>query len=422
MDNRYENVNVGNEMIPTIAAINNYSQQDFEILQQIYNHAKKRTFSSIPRIEGDNDKYYYEILRLDDPLAMAIGKLTNCCQRLNEPGRQCMEHSMVDKNGRLFVIRNRNNPDIIIAQSWVWRNKDVLCFDNIEVPNQQMWDHGIPKGLEDAGIRNEFTDEILSIYQQAAKKIVVEDEKKYKDLLELGKISQEQYEGLRIGKVTTGLGYSNIKGSFVLLTKDKEIARPLPFTPPVDIGGRYYTDDSSTQYILEEREDRKAYDGETLQVYNDSFIEYNDSNFNEKSLLSLEKLEIVTKDDLRYLETFVEDYADREHLVTEIAKNYGLNPETTKIVMNPNFAVIYSIDGNRLKVGDLLFNLKVDNEMQQMDIEEQVVMQIRLAFEQISQGKEIDISSLDDKQKEIYAKAASLTDEIDMGRGVGHAR
>ena len=166
----------------------------------------------------------------------------------------------------------------------------------------------------------------------------------------------------------------------------------------------------------------KEFDGDTLPVHSDAFVEYSDSNFTEKSLLSLEKLEIVTKEDPRNLDTSVSDYADSEHLVTEIARNYGLNPETARIIMNPNFAIIYDVNGDKLRVGDLLFNTRVDNEQQQMDIENQVVMQMRLALEQIASDKEIDVSSLDEKQKEMYAKITGLTDEMDIERGVGHAR
>ena len=90
--------------------------------------------------------------------------------------------------------------------------------------------------------------------------------------------------------------------------------------------------------------------------------------------------------------------------------------------MNPNFAIIYDVNGDKLRVGDLLFNTHVDNEMQQMDIENQVVMQIRLALEQIASDKEIDVSALDEKQKEMYAKVTGLTYEMDIERGVGHAR
>lgn len=426
-NNKYENVNTGNERVTQVAGLQNYSQQDFEILQQIYNYGKQRTFSSIPRISSDKSvnlpsgTYHYEILRLDDPRAMSIGFESDCCQRLGEPAEVCMEHSMVDKNGRVFIITNTAGE--IVAQSWVWRNKDVLCFDNIEVPDQKMWDNGILRGQEDSGIRNQFTDDILAIYKMVAHELIEVDEKVYKELLDSNKITQEQYEGLRLGKITAGLGYSNIKGSLKTLPIDKTIlSRPLPFEEPVKLSRGLYTSDSTTQYILEERDDRREFDGDTLPVHSDTFVEYSDSNFTEKSLLSLEKLEIVTKEDPRNLDTSISDYADSEHLVTEIARNYGLNPETARIIMNPNFAIIYDVNGDRLRVGDLLFNTKVDNEQQQMDIESQVVMQMRLALEQIASDKEIDVSALDEKQKEMYAKITGLTDEMDIERGVGHAR
>ena len=90
--------------------------------------------------------------------------------------------------------------------------------------------------------------------------------------------------------------------------------------------------------------------------------------------------------------------------------------------MHPNFAIIYDKNNDRIKIADLLFNTKVDNEDQQMDIENKVVMQIRLALDQLSYGEYIDISNLNEKQKEMYAKAMELTDELDIERGVSHAR
>ena len=417
--NKFTSVNVGNERVAEISAIAGYSQADFNTLQQIYNYGKQRTFSSIPRIEKTSDKYSYEMLRLDDPLAMAIGTLTDCCQELNNCAEVCMEHSMVDKNGRVFVIKDEQGN--IVAQSWVWRNKDVLCFDNIEIPDKAFV--RATKESPELG-RKGLTDEVYGIYKQAAHDLIEEDKKVYKELLESGKITQEQYDGLRLGKVTVGLGYNDIAESLKQNSAvDKSaISRPLPFEEPVKLSRGLYTNDSTTQYVLEEREDRKDFDGETLPVHSDSYIEYSDSNFTEKSLLSLEKLEVVTKEDPRYLETAVSDYADSEHLVTEIARNYGLNPETARIIMSPNFAIIFDANGDKLRIGDLLFNTRVENEQQQMNIENQVVMQIRLALEQIASDKEIDISALDEKQKEMYAKVTGLTEEIDIERGVGHAR
>lgn len=417
--NKFTSVNVGNERVAEISAIAGYSQNDFNTLQQIYNYGKQRTFSSIPRIEKTSGKYTYEMLRLDDPLAMAIGTLTDCCQELNNCAEVCMEHSMVDKNGRVFAIKDKQGN--IVAQSWVWRNKDVLCFDNIEIPEKAF--ARVVQEHPELG-RKGFTDEVFEIYKQAAHDLIETDEKVYKELLENGKITQEQYDGLRLGKITVGLGYNDIAESLKQnsVIDRSTISRPLPFEEPVKLSRGLYTNDSTTQYILEERENRKKFDGETLPVHNDSYIEYSDSNFTEKSLLSLKKLEVVTKDDPKHLEISISDYADSKHLVTEIASNYGLNPETTKIIMNPNFAIIYDVNGDKLKIGDLLFNTKVDNEQQQIDIENQVIIQIRLALKQIANNKEIDISALDEKQKEMYVKVTGLTEEIDIERGVGHAK
>lgn len=417
--NKYTSVEVGNERVAEISAIAGYSQADFNTLQQIYNYGKQRTFSSIPRIQKKDGKYSYEILRLDDPLAMAIGTLTDCCQELGDCAEVCMQHSMVDKNGRVFVIKD--NQGNIVAQSWVWRNKDVLCFDNIEIPDKA-FARAIKENPEIG--RKGFTDEVYNIYKQAARDLMEEDERVYKELFDSGKISQEQYEGLRLGKITVGLGFNDIaeslkQNSFV----DKgTISRPLPFEEPVKLSRGLYINDSVTQYVLEELEDRKEFHGETLSLHSDDYTEYSDSNFTEKSLLSLEKLEIVTKGNVGNLDTAISDYADSEHLVSEIATNYGLNPYSTRIVMNPNFAIIFDVNDNKLKIGDLLFNTKIENEYQQIDIENQVVMQIRVALDQISNGKEIDVSLLSTKQKEIYTKAISLTDEIDIERGIRHAR
>ena len=417
--NKYSNINPGNERVAEISSIAGYSQADFNKLQEIYNYGKQRTYSSIPRIENTKDNYHYEMLRLDDPLAMAIGTLTDCCQELGNCAEVCMEHSMVDKNGRVFVIKDAEGN--IVAQSWVWRNKDVLCFDNIEIPNKAFTraNRENPEGGNKA-----LADEVYKIYKQAASDLIEEDKKIYDKLLAEGKITQEQYDGLRLGKVTVGLGYNDIAESLKEnSTYDKgHISRPLQFKEPVKLSRGLYTSDSTTQFVLEERPDRVEYEGDTLSVHSDFFVEYDDSNFKERSLLTLEKLELITKENPNYLDTSLDENADKEHLVSAIARNYGLNSSKTRIVMNSNLAIIYEVNDNLVKIGDLLFNTKIDNEMQQMDIEDKVVLQLRIALEQIVGDKNVDISELNDKQRAMYEKALGLTEEMDIERGVGHAR
>lgn len=417
--NKYMDVNVGNDKVAEISAIAGYSQDDFNTLQQIYNYGKTRTFNSIPRIEKSTEKYTYEMLRLDDPLAMAIGTLTDCCQELGNCAEVCMEHSMVDKNGRVFIIKD--NQGNIVAQSWVWRNKDVLCFDNIEIPDKAF--ARATKESPELG-RKGFTDEVFGIYKQAAHDLIEADEVMYKELLESGKITQEQYDGLRLGKITVGLGYNDIaeslKNNSTVDTGD--VSRPLPFEEPVKLSRGLYTSDSTTQYVLEEREDRKEYDGETLPVHTDTVIEHTNDTFDEKMLLMLERLELVTKHNPRYMDTQLGDYDDRENIVSSLARNYDLNPETTRIVMNPNFAIIYDVNDNNMKIGDLLYNFSVDNGEQQRDITADVLLQMKLALNQISTEKVIDISQLTEEQLEVYNKLGMLNEEINIRKGVGHGK
>ena len=397
--NRYEDVEDGNDKVAEISAIAGYDQEDFDTLQKIYNYGKQRVFSSIPRIESKTDKYTYEILRLDDPLAMAIGTLTDCCQEIGNVAESCMEHSMVDKNGRVFVIRDKEGN--IVSQSWMWRNKDVICFDNIEIPN---------KAFERVGNRKEFAREILNIYKKAAEELIKKDEEVYKKLLDEGKITQKQYEGLVLGKVTVGIGYNDIADTIENnIPTDKEISRPLSFESPVIEEDDLYTSDSSTQYILKEKIKSKKYDIDNLFIHNDLYKIYDNDNFTRKDLLMLGKLEILNE---QYSDIL--DIDKEKNLVSEIADLYDLDKEKTKVIMNVNFAIIYEEKDDIIKIGDIFYNTLAGD----MDIEDIVEMQLRLAIEQIKGNKKIDIDNLDDEQKEIYIKAMNLNEEIDIERGL----
>ncbi|MGM9876703.1 MAG: hypothetical protein ACI310_05710 [Bacilli bacterium] len=89
-----------------------------------------RISSTIPRITGTKDKYSYEILRLDNMEALCVGNKTDCCFTVLGNGYSCLKHAVTSFNGRIFVVKKDNE---ILAHSWVWRNGDLLCFDNIEI-------------------------------------------------------------------------------------------------------------------------------------------------------------------------------------------------------------------------------------------------------------------------------------------------
>lgn len=411
--NNYENVQVGNQKLAEISNMAGYNQRSFDTLQQIYNYGKSRTFSSIPRVHTQNGEYTYEILRLDDPLAVAIGTLTDCCQELGNAAETSMEHSMVDKNGRVFVIKDEAGN--IVAQSWVWRNQNVLCFDNIEIPAK-----GFIRAERGGSSREHFTDTVFALYQQAGQELIAKDEEEFKKLLDEGKITEEQYEALKLGKVTVGTGYNDIADSLRRNSQPdrSKVARPLDFVPPVNLNHVLYTSDSTTQYVIAGEQDVPTSTYETPTIYSDEFVIHDNGNTKQQDVLMLQKLELATRGDS--YSGLTQSY-ETEKIISNIAYNYGLNPETTRIIMNANFAIIYDTTSDEIIVGDVLYNTSFDNNGQQIDISDKVAMQIRMAIEQIGvKGKKFNISRLSQEQLEMCNMAMNLETEIDEERGLSH--
>ena len=109
-----------------IGCRNDIVKETLSLYEQMFN----RVSSTIPRIAGTKDEYSYEILRLDDMEALAIGNKTDCCFTVLGNGYSCLKHSLTSNNGRVLVIKKGNE---ILAHSWIWRNGDLLCLDNIEI-------------------------------------------------------------------------------------------------------------------------------------------------------------------------------------------------------------------------------------------------------------------------------------------------
>lgn len=139
------NVHKGNyefeEMVKKAGVTN---QSKFEKYQELYETIKNKRSSIIPRIKEkfelllDGKKYTLlgEMLRKDDPFSLLVGELsyTNCCQQINDNGYDCLVHAIND--GRIFCTYLINdNHKVLLSQSWVWRNGNVICFDNIEGTN-----------------------------------------------------------------------------------------------------------------------------------------------------------------------------------------------------------------------------------------------------------------------------------------------
>ena len=96
----------------------------------LHDEMLKRVDSTIPKVSGFKDNYTYEMLSLDDFSLLSVGNKTDCCFTVLGNGYSCLKHACTSKNGRVFVVKKDGE---IIAHSWVFRNGDLLCFDNIEI-------------------------------------------------------------------------------------------------------------------------------------------------------------------------------------------------------------------------------------------------------------------------------------------------
>lgn len=415
----YTDIEVGNEGVAEQAKIAGYSQKDFEAIQSLFNEGEVRDFSSIPRIQGSTKGYTYEMLRCDDPLALTIGTLTDCCQEIHGAGQTSMEHSVVSPDGRVFCVKDSEGR--LVAQSWFWRNQYTGCFDNIEIPHRifELYEKEHPnvgkKGL---------TIDVLEVYKKAAQDLMQEDSRVYQELLDNGTISQEQYDALLLGKVTIGLGYNDIADA---IKADKTIHQE---TDRVGVKGtdrlpHPYTD-ASTQYTIAERRGIIKSEHENLYVHQDDVPVFDGTNMSSMVLLTMKRMEQATeRDNLAYLSE--RNYDDEEKLpksqkiINSIAREYELDPNDTRVMATARIALIYSKDkDNKVKIGDLLSSplKKGLTEEQKQKATAHIMHQVKKALKQIGvQGSEVDLSSLSEEQQQMLQSVMQEIEKENDERG-----
>ncbi len=180
-----------------------------EVMKKVFeldDKMKKRTHSSIPKIKGNSKNFEYEILDLTDPNQMNVGYITNCCFTINGASESALEHSVTNKDGRIFVLKKDGE---ILAQSWVWRNGSTICFDNVEI----------------VGTSRKYLDDFQECYQKAARQF----------------IDATSLESKPVNLVTVGDKYSKVK-----LKGDKLNTPKLPLPAQK----RIYSDAIDNQTIL----------------------------------------------------------------------------------------------------------------------------------------------------------------------------
>jgi len=90
----------------------------------------KRLESTIPNVKGNFKEYSYQMVDLHDPDLIFLPNMINCCMEIGGKAEADLIHAVTNKNGRIFAVYQNKE---VKAISWVWRNGEVLCFDNVEV-------------------------------------------------------------------------------------------------------------------------------------------------------------------------------------------------------------------------------------------------------------------------------------------------
>ena len=127
----FENIHLEPEYLdlkPYITYIGN-SELAISNVKNYYLDMKERFYATIPQVMGGYQGYHYEMLSTSDPFALAVGKLTHCCFRIDGVARSSLIYNMLHPDNRIFCVWKDH---VLVAQSWVWRNGNTVCFDNIE--------------------------------------------------------------------------------------------------------------------------------------------------------------------------------------------------------------------------------------------------------------------------------------------------
>lgn len=334
-ERKYDKVKVGFERGVELAQKYGFSQQQFEEAQEIWEEAKKREASSIPRVEKKEEEYSYEVLRLDDAVGIFVGNITECCQKVGGFGETAMLHSMKEKNGRVFVVRNASNK--IIAQAWLWRNGNIVCFDNVEVPHKE---EGIKKNQ----------DMIYEALKKAARDICEKDAEVIDSLVAEGKIDKEKGDLMKVKKVTVGKGNTNvhaITGNTDRNLEDDENRYSLEAGKEYN-GKELYTSDSRKQVIVFKAEDYvSGATVPTLAIHKDENVEKNLSELSYAEIKTIKNIEMELDPEAR---------EDLEHIKNSagLAEMYGIESEVLKIVKGTDWFMLYSENDEAIKIYKML--------------------------------------------------------------------
>ena len=353
------NVNKGNyEFEQMVKKAGITSQSKFDEYQELYEGMKNQKISMIPRIKEsininiDDTNYIVigEILRRDDPFALLVGEssYTNCCQTLNDNGYDCLIHSI--NEGRIFCTYLINqNQKILLAQSWVWRNGNVICFDNIEGTNYMNKDILYSKLVANA-------------YQYISSKII-EMAHKYKD---------------KIDVIMVGSNHNDLKKINYYFGPEYENT--------ICPKGYYsYVDSSKVHYIIGNKEQiDTSFNPKKIYIDERIFVHETGINITTKTI---QKLGIINH---RY---------GNINFAFELSEFFGISLNDISIIYGEDWYILYKWIDNSLNILDSgMLELDTKKELRMQETE--ILKAYKLLIKAYNVSPDI-ISSVKNKEKEL---------------------
>ena len=204
-----------------------------------------RYTSSIPRVKGSVDEYTYEVIRYDDLEGISVGNKTNCCFTIKGRAFTCLKHALASSNGRILIVKKNEE---LVAHSWLWRNGNLLCIDNIEVN----------KGVT--------TPEFFACYKDFVNNIVTESNiKEGSEAIHTVTLGKSTFD-FRIPELSD---YKNMR--IITFPKEENEDSIIVESLPQPIEYVSYSDSNKKQYILYGDMDYSLYAPNT--IYEDERLE-----------------------------------------------------------------------------------------------------------------------------------------------------
>lgn len=415
-EKKYEEILPGIERFTDMSAKLHYNKQLYLTLREIYNLTRKRVKSSIPRVKGKTKNYNYEILRLDDPKAFFMADYFGNCQGITYVGDGVMFHSSIEANGRILLISD--NEGNLIAESWLWRNGNYLCFDSLEVNDR----------LIKEGNNTQIYEELLNIIKEVSKQIQEKEEEILNNLFEENKITEEEYQETKLKTITLGIGENPFTPFILEKIKDQILIDVIDNKKPL-ITEKYYgeklfkiylKDSIEKVYIINEGEN-KTENTKQLNLYVD---EENSKTKEEIDIIDIKMINSIKNEE----ENNISDFKNFKDIVNQ----YCLDENNTKIIISPNYILIYEEKEEEIIIADIfkletiqttdIFKLievrknyyenPVINTVEIEDISQIVNEQIKLTLEQLINNKNINLSNLDESKRDYINNLLNIKNKI----------